>query len=169
MYVCTRSFGIRDCCGPTENVTQAATYARNLGVIYEKASKALATGGKLLWVSTTPVPSVGSMAAQSFTCGRSGTAFNKCVDDYNSAANELLGGKADVRVLDLNGAVSAVCSKPYETCNLQRWHNVHFTTAGKQFCAVQVAHAVAPLLAPKWNSLCNATGNDLQCGQGCTE
>jgi hypothetical protein len=53
--------------------------------------------------------------------------------------------------------------KPYATCNLQRWHDVHFTSAGKQFCAIQVAHAVAPLLAPKWNTLCTATGNNVQC------
>jgi hypothetical protein len=54
----------------------------------------------------------------------------------------LFGSKADVGVLDLNEAVSTVCSKPYATCNLQQWQNVHFTTAGKQFCAVQVAHAI---------------------------
>jgi hypothetical protein len=41
----------------------------------------------------------------------------------------------------------------YDTCNLQRWHNVHFTTAGKQFCAVEVAHTVAPLLNTKWLKL----------------
>ena len=55
-----------------------------------------------------------------------------------------------MQIMDLHGAVSTVCGEPYAKCNLQRWENVHFTDAGKQFCAVQVAHAVAPLVAPKW-------------------
>ena len=114
-------------------------------------------------MSTTPVPTADGAAPQSFTCGRSGPDFNKCIDDYNAGALTLLGSKADVKVLDLNGAVSAVCGKPYKACNLQLWHNVHFTTAGKQFCAVQVAHAVAPMLAPKWHTLCSASGNDVNC------
>ena len=153
--MCVRiNFGIHDCCGPKENVTKAQ-YIKNLGIIYSAAHTALAPGGKILWVSTTPVPTVGT-APQAFTCQRSGADFNGCVDSYNAAALALLGSKPDVEVLDLNAAVSAVCGKPYAACNLQLWQNVHFTTAGKQFCAAQVAHAVAPLLAPKWDSLCKA-------------
>ena len=58
-------------------------------------------------------------------------------------------------VCDLNAAVTAVCGKGYGKgeCNLQRYENVHFTDAGKQFCAIEVAHTVAPLLAPKWLKL----------------
>ena len=108
--VITINFGIHDCCGPTENVTKAQ-YVQNLGVIYNAAHTALAPGGTILWVSTTPVPTVG-VAPQKFTCGRTGADFNGCVDDYNAAALTLLGGKPDVQVLDLNDAVSAVCGKP---------------------------------------------------------
>jgi hypothetical protein len=53
-------------------------YVKNLGAIYETAHAALAPGGKILWVSTTPVPTVGA-APQAFTCGRSGAAFNTCI------------------------------------------------------------------------------------------
>ena len=44
-------------------------------------------------------------------------------------------------------AVVAVCGKNYgkDDCNLQRYENVHFTDAGKQFCAIEVAHTVAPV------------------------
>ena len=159
------SFGIHDCCptpdhGTIENTTEAE-YVKNLGDIYAVARSALSPGGKILWVSTTPVPTVDSGGLQ---CGLSGADFNRCVDERNTAALALLGSKPGVAVLDLNAAVAAVCGKPYEACNLQRWQNAHFTTAGKQFCAVQVAHAVAPLLAPKWNTLCNATGNNVHCG-----
>ena len=89
-------------------------------------------------------------------------SLSRCTDSNESvSALKLLGSKPDVMVLDLNAAVSTVCGKPYKTCNLQRWQNVHFTTAGKQFCAVQVAHAIAPMLAPGWHKTCTAcTGND---------
>ena len=98
-------------------------------------------GGKILWVSTTPVPLAGT------------TVNSSCIDEYNAATVQLLQGKPDVAMLDLNGAVSTVCGKGYETCNLQRYRDVHFTDAGKQFCAIQVARGVSPLLAPKWNTL----------------
>jgi hypothetical protein len=87
------------------------------------------------------------------------TVGTGCVDSHNAAALSLLGGKPDVQALDLNGAVSAVCGKPYAACNLQLWQNVHFTTAGKQFCALEVARAVGPLLGPKWHELCKADAN----------
>ena len=138
--------------GRAPNVTvPKADYIHNLGLIFDAAAQALAPGGTILWVSTTPVPE-GDGAP---TCGISGTAFNSCVDDYNAAALTLLATKPHVqaRVVDLNSAVHQVCGKGFRTCNLQRWHNVHFTDAGKQFCAVEVAAAIAPLLAPAWSRL----------------
>ena len=78
--------GIHDCCPPKENVTQM-TYVKNLGIIYEAARAALAPGGKILWVSTTPVPTADGAAPQPFTCGRSGHDFNTCIDDYNAAGD----------------------------------------------------------------------------------
>ena len=150
--VITMNFGIRDCCPGIDGLTAGvgvplADYIRNLGLIYETASQALAPGGKIVWVTTTPVPT--GMPVSS-TCGVSGAAFNTCVDDYNDAALKLLGLKPDVIVADLHNAVLDVCGAGYKTCTLQRWGDVHFTDAGKQFCAVVVAKNVAPLLAPKW-------------------
>jgi hypothetical protein len=67
------NFGIHDCC-LGRNVTQAQ-YIRDLGAIYGAAHAALAPDGKIVWVSTTPVPTVGT-APQPFTCHRSGASFN---------------------------------------------------------------------------------------------
>ena len=126
-----------------------ADYVRNLAVIYEAAHAALAPGGKIVWVTTTP------HSVTQTDCGITGAAFNTCIDDYNAAALALMGAKPDVEVCDLNAAVVAVCGKNYGkgACNLQRYEDVHFTDAGKAFCAIEVAHAVAPLLAPKWLKL----------------
>ena len=150
--VVTMNFGIHDCCPggdgrPAGADVPLADYIKNLGIIYETASQALAPGGKIVWVTTTPVPTGMSVSS---TCGISGAAFNTCVDDYSDAALKLLGLKPDVIVADLHNAVLDVCGAGYKTCNLQRWGDVHFTDAGKQFCAVVVAKNVAPLLAPKW-------------------
>ena len=126
-----------------------ADYVKNLGTIYEAAHNSLAKGGKIVWVTTTPHSTTAT------DCGITGAAFNSCIDDYNAAALALLGAKPDVEVCDLNAAVTAVCGKGYGKggCKLQRYENVHFTDAGKQFCAIEVAHTVAPLLAPKWLQL----------------
>jgi hypothetical protein len=126
-----------------------ADYIKNLGVIYDAAHASLAPGGSIVWVTTTP------HSTTQTDCGITGAAFNKCIDDYNAAALALLGAKPDVKVCDLNAAVTAVCGKNYTkgACNLQRYENVHFTDAGKSFCAIEVAHTVAPLLAPKWLKL----------------
>ena len=117
------NFGLRDCCpgggGPPAGAdVPLADYIRNLGVVYEAASRALAPGGRIVWVTTTPVPS--GMPVSS-TCGVSGAAFNTCVDGYNGAALKLLGPKPDVVVADLHSAVLDVCGVGYKTCNLQRW------------------------------------------------
>jgi hypothetical protein len=148
------NFGIHDCCpggdGRAKGVNVPKTdYIQNLATIYEAAHSSLAPNGSIVWVTTTP------HSTTQADCGLTGQAFNACIDDYNAAALELLGKKPDVKVCDLNAAVVSVCGKGYGKgeCNLQRYENVHFTDAGKQFCAIEVAHAVAPLLAPKWLTL----------------
>eukprot|EP00729_Bicosta_minor_P002814 gene2814-15504_t len=150
--VITMNFGIHDCCpggdGRAAGVNvPLSDYLSNLGKIYQAASKALAPGGTIVWVTTTPHAEGGDVPND---CGITGAAFNTCIDTYNAAALKLMSVCSNVVVADLNSAVNAVCGKGYAACNLQRFHNVHFTTAGKQFCAVQVANVVAPLLAPKW-------------------
>jgi len=150
--VITINFGIHDCCPggdgrpPGQNVPKAE-YIKNLNTIFEAASGSLAPGGKIVWVTTTPVSNTFPV------CNLTGDAFNQCVDEYNQAALELAASRKDIVVADLNEAVRDVCGQDYATCNLQRYDNVHFTDAGKQYCAVVVAKAVAPLLGPKWNAL----------------
>ena len=73
--VCFARKNSHDCCAPSENVTEAQ-YVKNLGVIYEAAHAALAPGGKILWVSTTPAPTDGKFPV----CTLSGSEFNGCVD-----------------------------------------------------------------------------------------
>jgi len=127
--------------------SRQAEYIKNLNTIFEAASGSLAPGGKIVWVTTTPVSNTFPV------CNLTGDAFNQCVDEYNQAALELAASRKDIVVADLNEAVRDVCGQDYATCNLQRYDNVHFTDAGKQYCAVVVAKAVAPLLGPKWNAL----------------
>lgn len=150
--VITMNFGIHDCCPggdgrPAGVNIPKADYIRNLGLIYDTASRSLGPNGTIVWVSTTP-HSVGH-----FDCNITGAAFNQCIDEYNEAALEFFSSKSNVVVSDLNKAMNSVCGYGFTTCNLQRWMNVHPTTAGKQFLAVELAHTIAPLLAPKWRKI----------------
>ena len=73
---------------------------------------------------------------------------------YNGLAETLFKTKPDMVLSDLYSAVIGVCGE-FDTgyCALQNRNDIHFTSAGRQFSAVVVAHAVAPLLGPKWASL----------------
>jgi hypothetical protein len=101
-------------------------YIKNPGEIYSKASRALALGGSIAWVTTTQ-----QSLSQNPDCGITGVEFNSCIDMHNGAALKLLKGKSDVAVANLNAAVNRVCGKDHGDCNLQRWRNTHLTIACK--------------------------------------
>ena len=122
---------------------------QNLQFVYEKASQSLAPGGSVVWVTTTPHAFMKGYS----DCGLTGSEFNDRIIEYNEIASTFFSSKANVTVCDLNAAVNAVCGPGYEDCNLQRWNNVHFTTAGKQFCAIELSETIAPLINNKWLSL----------------
>lgn len=102
-------------------------YRANLGRIVDTLHK---TGAKLIWVTTTPVPT-----------GKLNPPRERAdVPLYNAAAAEALKGKVDA-VCDLYTAVL-----PRES-ELQRNQNVHFTPAGYEFLAEHVAAAIEKQLA----------------------
>lgn len=159
--VITVNFGIHDCAPggdgrPNGTIVPLDQYTSNLQKIFSVLHDHLAPGGTILWVSTTPV-GTGAEAPFAGKGPPGWTSLGQCIQDYNAAAAKLLAGTPNVEILDLHSAVSDVCGATYDECNLQLWSNVHFTTAGKQFCAVQVAAAVAPKLGPAWLRISNAT------------
>ena len=97
-------------------------YQANLKVILDALHK---TGAKLIWVTTTPVPT-----------GKLNPKRERSdVPLYNQAALKVLQGHVDA-ICDLYAAVL-----PREP-ELQLKENVHFTPAGYQFLAEQVAAAI---------------------------
>lgn len=159
--VVTFNHGIHDCVPggdgrPNGAIVPLAEYVANLKTIYGVLHDSLAPNGTILWVSTTPV----SSAAETPWKGKGPagwTGLGDCVTSYNAAAVQLLGALPDVQIVDLHSAVTDVCGMQYDQCNLQKWSDVHFTTAGKQFCAVQVAAGIAPKLGPAWRRLLKET------------
>lgn len=153
--VITVNFGIHDCCPgsdgrPAGQIVHKEDYVKNLETIYNVLHQSLARNGKILWVTTTPI----SKGAAATNCGNgTGYDFPSCIDTYNEAAAALFTNKPDVEIVDLHSAVLDVCGQHYEECNLQLHSNVHFTEAGKQFCAVKVAKGIAPFLGAKWAEL----------------
>jgi len=121
--VITFNFGLHDMkldTGPHQ--VEIPQYEANLKLIVGALRK---TGAKLIWVTTTPVPT-----------GKLNPKRDRPdVPLYNDAAARVLQGKVDA-VCDLYTAVL-----PREP-ELQLKENVHFSPAGYDFLAQQVAAAI---------------------------
>jgi lysophospholipase L1-like esterase len=126
--VVTFNFGLHDLKLDTgSHQVDLPQYEANLKTIADALRK---TGAKLIWVTTTPVPR-GNLNPKRERAD---------VPLYNEAAARVLKGKVDA-VCDL---YSAVLSREPD---LQLKENVHFTVAGYDFLAEQVAAAVRTQLA----------------------
>jgi lysophospholipase L1-like esterase len=126
--VITFNFGLHDLkldTGPHQ--VEIPQYEANLTIIVDALRK---TGAKLIWVTTTPVP-IGKLNPK-----RERTD----VPLYNQAAARVLKGRVDA-VCDLYTTVL-----PREP-ELQLKENVHFTAAGYDFLAEQVAAAIRTQLS----------------------
>jgi acyl-CoA thioesterase-1 len=125
--VITFNFGLHDLkldTGPHQ--VEIPQYEANLKTILDALKK---TGAKLIWVTTTPVPT-GKLNPKR---ERSDVLI------YNEAAARVLKGKVDA-VVDLYTAVL-----PREE-ELQLKENVHFSPAGYDFLAEKVAAAITAQL-----------------------
>jgi lysophospholipase L1-like esterase len=121
--VITFNFGLHDLkLDAGAHQVEIPQYQANLKTIVEALRK---TGAKLIWVTTTPVPT-GKLNPQ---------RERPDVPLYNDAAAHALKGKVDA-VCDLYTAVL-----PREP-ELQLKENVHFRPAGYDFLAQQVADAI---------------------------
>ena len=109
-----------------ELVATLEVYSKNLEELVKQLS---ATGAKLIWASTTPVPD-----------GAAGRVTGDEVR-YNGVAEALM-KKYGVQVEDLYSRV-----KPNLT-NYQQPRNVHFTPEGSEFLAEQVAAEILKALEP---------------------
>ena len=125
-------------------------YTANILAIYNKIHAALAPGGKVVWVTTTPIAANQSTPSPDKPFGPgNGKCYgvqDACVAAYNAAVLKLLGSKSDVVVADVYSAVKGVCGEHFQTCSLQHEHDVHPSGPGKQFLAIEVAATIAPLL-----------------------
>ena len=121
--VITFNFGLHDLKLDTgSHQVEIPQYQANLKTIVDALRK---TGAKLIWVTTTPVPT-GKLNPK---------RERPDVPLYNDAAAQALKGKVDA-VCDLYAAVL-----PREP-ELQQKENVHFTPAGYDFLAQEVAAAI---------------------------
>jgi len=102
-------------------------YEKNLREIVAQLK---ATGAKLIWATTTPVPNGGVLAKD--------RRFDS-VDKYNAVAKKVM-NENGVAINDLNTAIT-----PHlET--MQKKMDVHYTPEGSEFLAEQVAASIATQL-----------------------
>ena len=108
---------------------EPADYEKNLRSLVARMK---ATGAKLIWATTTPIPSGDLVPARKF--GE--------VKEYNDIAAKVM-KESGVAVDDLNTLITPELSK------LQNPHDVHYKPEGYAFLAKQVAAEVAKALPKK--------------------
>lgn len=129
--VITFNWGLHDLRRDADDKVQVPLeqYEKNLRELVRKMK---ATGAKLIWVSTTPVPE-GKLTPP---------RKNSDVLAYNAAARKVM-DENGVTVLDLYGFAAAKLDK------IQRPANVHFTDEGSEALAGPVAAGIAAALGAK--------------------
>lgn len=125
------NFGLHDAKLPPEGIRHAPPE------IYEKNLRELvrlmqATGARLIFATTTPVPNNGIISP---------TRRFGSIESYNSAALKVM-KEAGVAVNDLNGFITP------QVATLQKPNDVHFTEEGSARLAGQVAAALEKALKP---------------------
>ncbi|MEZ5434152.1 MAG: SGNH/GDSL hydrolase family protein [Verrucomicrobiales bacterium] len=124
------NFGLHDLKLPPEGIRHAPpeTYEKNLRDLVRQLQ---ATGAKLIWASTTPVPNGGVLAPNR----RFGS-----VDQYNAIAEKVM-RENGVAIDDLHAAITPTVAE------MQQPNDVHFKPEGSARLASQVAASILSALA----------------------
>ncbi|MBI3880298.1 MAG: SGNH/GDSL hydrolase family protein [Verrucomicrobia bacterium] len=126
------NFGLHDAKLPPEGNRHAPpeVYEKNLRELVKQMK---ATGAKLIFATTTPVPNGGVISP---------TRRFGSVDQYNAIAKKVR-EENGVVIDDLNAAITP------HVANLQRPNDVHFSAAGSDLLAKQVAASIESALKSK--------------------
>lgn len=124
------NFGLHDAKLPPEGVRHAPpdVYEKNLRQLVQRMK---ATGARLIWATTTPVPNGGVLAPDR----RFGS-----VEHYNAIARQVMVDNG-VAIDDLNAVIAPHVGR------LQNPNDVHFSAEGSALLAKQVAASVSEQLA----------------------
>ena len=119
------NFGLHDAKLPPEGVRHAAPadYEKNLRQLVQRMK---ATGAKLIWATTTPVPMGGNLAPN--------RRFGD-IATYNAIAARVM-AENGVAINDLNAAIAPQVEK------VGRTNDVHFSAEGSAFLAERVVRSV---------------------------
>ena len=126
------NFGLHDAKLPPEGARHSPpeVYEKNLR---ELVTRLKATGARLIWATTTPVPNGGNLLP---------TRRFGSVDEYNRIAKKVM-DENSVAINDLNGSIAPRMKE------LQQANDVHFNSAGSELLAKHVAASIETALNPK--------------------
>lgn len=129
------NFGLHDAKLPPEGGRHAPpdVYASNLRAIVRRLQ---ATGAKLVWATTTPVPNGGNLAPN--------RRFGD-IAHYNAIAARIM-REEGVAINDLSAAITPVVER------VGRPNDVHFTEAGSELLAKEVVAAILLQLVVRWRA-----------------
>ena len=123
------NFGLHDAKLPPEGVRHAPpdVYEKNLRELVRQMK---ATGARLIWATTTPVPNGGVISP---------TRRFGSVDEYNATAKKVM-EENGVAIDDLNAAITPHVQK------MQRPNDVHYSSEGSALLAKHVAASIEAVL-----------------------
>lgn len=126
------NFGLHDAKLPPEGNRHSPpeVYEKNLR---ELVTRLKATKARLIWATTTPVPNGGIISP---------TRRFGSVNEYNRIAGKVM-AENGVAIDDLNTAIAPRLKE------LQQPNDVHFSSAGSELLAKQVAASIESALKPK--------------------
>lgn len=137
--VVTVNHGLHGLAHPDNEHLQISSYKELLDVEFAQLNASLRADARLVWVTTTPVPTKPSVPLFP-------ARLETDVEAYNAAALSLFGPGGRwfrrVEVCDLHAWVIARCGAGYAACDIQLPGEPHFTAEGYRYLAEKVAKCV---------------------------
>lgn len=136
------NFGLHDLAFPDNEHLPTDLYSKFLQEIF-LTLRMHANKARILWVTTTPVPTNPPPKAGK-SCVLLPGRLETDVLRYNVAARHVLDG-SDVPICDLHGFVTDFCGVGYSSCNITQCGGPHFSEAGFSMLGQKVAECVESL------------------------
>ena len=126
--------GLHDLAFPDNEHLSTTSYATYVSKVLEYLDGALRPDARLMWMSTTPVPTNPAP-----NCTLIPGRLESSVLAYNAAAAAVVSAAArDVPVCDLHKTINDYCGAGYATCNITQCGGPHYSSVGWQLLASAV-------------------------------
>ena len=131
--------GLHDLAFPDNEHLAVPSYARFVGAVFAAIAAAVRPSARVLWVTTTPVPTNPTPACALIPGRREADVLA-----YNAAAATVVAAAARVGTCDAHKVITDYCGVGFsDSCNITQCRGPHFVGAGFPMLGAKVAECVA--------------------------